>query len=239
MPCENYREALIEAAAVEVVPSRELRSHLDACTSCRATFAEDTQLFAAINRGVRATANADVPASFLSRVRASLEDASASRRGWTPFLIFAATAAAIVLIVFIAGGPRQTRGVNQTKQVFSAAFHETPDMRVRREASEIPAVVAANGLHHTPQRRNSTSRRSAAPGRLQVLVPPDEREAFARFIEARQERSDVDLAAALVASASDKTDGSLSVEALQIAKLEVRPLESLAGEVPDGTEEEQ
>jgi hypothetical protein len=74
---------------------------------------------------------------------------------------------------------------------------------------------------------------------LQVLVPPDEREAFARFIEARQERRDVDLAAALVASASDKTDGSLSVEALQIAKLEVRPLESLAGEVPDGAEEEQ
>src|SRR5277367_1821229 len=76
MPCENYREALTEAAAADAVPSGELRSHLDACASCRTAFTEEQQLFAAIDTGLRASANSDVPATFLPRVRANLENTS-------------------------------------------------------------------------------------------------------------------------------------------------------------------
>ena len=80
MPCENYREALTEAAAADAVPSGELRSHLDACASCRVAFTEEQQLFAAIDTGVRASANAEVPASLLPRVRVQLNEQSVPER---------------------------------------------------------------------------------------------------------------------------------------------------------------
>ena len=44
---------------------------------------------------------------------------------------------------------------------------------------------------------------------------------------------------AVVAAAPDDKDKRLSLEPLEIAELEVKPLEALASEVPGGTEEEQ
>jgi hypothetical protein len=44
---------------------------------------------------------------------------------------------------------------------------------------------------------------------------------------------------AVVAAAPDNEDKRLSVEPLEIAELEVKPLEAFASEVPDGTDEQQ
>jgi len=237
MPCENYREALIEAAAGDSAPSLELRSHLDACTSCRAAFTEELQLFAGIDTGVRATANAEVPHSFLPHVRAGLEIVSASQRRWTPFLIFAAASAAIVLTVFFATRPRHAINDTQARQILSEPPNEKPETSAQGEASKTLAIMAANGLHHTLQRRNSASPSFAPSTQLQVLVPPEEREAFARFISLQQRRTEVVIA--VVAPAPDDKDMLLSVKPLEIAELEVTPLESLTSEVPDGKQEKQ
>jgi hypothetical protein len=238
MPCENYREALTETAAADSEPSRELRSHLDACASCRAAFTEERQLFAAIDCGVRAATNAEVPHSFLPRVQASLEDVSASQRRWTPFLIFAAASTAIVLSAFIAMRPHLAAKNDQSKQVYSGPSHETPEVPVRREATETPAIAASNGFHHILRQRNSAPSNSVpSSGRMEVIVPPEERQAFARFVASMQERNDNALA--LVTSGPEKKEDPMSVAPLQIAKLEVRRLEGLESEVPDSTQENQ
>jgi hypothetical protein len=236
MPCENYREALTEAAATDSPPSRELRLHLDACVSCRSAFSEELQLFAAIDTGLRA-ANADVPPTFLPRVRASLENASASQSRLAPFLIFAAASAAIVLMVFIAARPRQEIKDTQARQIFSVPPRENPEINARSEASGTPAIAASSHSYRAAPRRNSTPPNSASSTRLEVLVPPQEREGLARFISSQQERSDV--VVALVAPAQDHKDMLLSVKPLEIAELEVLPLASPESEVPDGTEEKQ
>ena len=67
MPCQHYKDALIEVAASGSAPQGELRVHLDECASCRAAFAEEQSFFAAIDSGVRAAANIDVPPSLLPR----------------------------------------------------------------------------------------------------------------------------------------------------------------------------
>jgi hypothetical protein len=237
MPCENYREALIEAAAVDARPSPELQSHLDACASCRAALVEETRLFAAIDTGLRTAANAEVPPSFFPAVRASLEDASASQRGWTPFLIFASAAAAVVLTVFITARPRHTTNDNQAKRIFSAPPREKPEASAGREASGTPAMVASSRSDRSQHQRNTTPVNSASLNEIDVLVPPEEREAFARFIGSQHERSDVVIA--VVATAPDRKDKRLSVEPLEIAELEVKPLEALTSKLPGGTEEEQ
>jgi hypothetical protein len=238
MPCENYRETLIESAAADSEPSRELRSHLDACAACRVAFTEELQLFAAVDAGVRATANAEVPHSFLPRVQASLEDVSAPQRLWTPFLIFAATSAAILLTAFIATRPHHAATIDQSKQIYSVPSHGTPEIPVRREATGTPAVAASNGSHRTMKQRNSIPSNSVpSSGKLEVIVPPEERQAFAHFVASMQERNDNALA--LVTSGPEKKEDPMTVAPLQIAKLEVRQLEGLEGEAPDSTQENQ
>jgi hypothetical protein len=236
MPCENYREALIEAAAADSEPSGELRSHLDACHSCRAALSEEQQLFAAIDTGLRAAANTDVPRSFLPHVRASLEDVTASQRRWTPFLIFAAASAAIVLMVFVATRPRHTINDTQAKQNFSAPS-EKPETSARSKANGVPAMAASSHSYRAEPRKNSAPANSTPSTQLEVLVPPEEREAFARFISSQQERAEVVIA--VVAPVPKEKDTLLSVKLLEIAELEVTPLESPASEVPDREEEKQ
>ena len=234
--CEDYRSRLIDTVVADSVPSSELRSHLDVCASCRTAFDEEKQLFAAIDTGLRAAANAEVPPSFLPRVGTRLENAQASDRRWTPFLIFAAASVAIALTLFVASRPRSAMENSETSHKFSAPSRETPETPVR-EASEKPSPVASGGPHDSLQRRISKRGRSGASTQLEVLVPPDEREALARFIDSQQKRGVV--AIALVVSTSSKKDEPMTVEPLEIAELEVKPLEALVSQVPDGTEEKQ
>jgi hypothetical protein len=236
MPCENYREALIEAAAAEDRLSPKLRSHLDACVSCRAAFVEEKQLFAAIDTGLRTAANAEVPPSFFPGVRASLLDDSVSQRGWTPFLIFAAAAVAIVLTVFITARPRHSINDNQAKQIFSASPREKAEASARGEAIGTRAIVGSSRSYRMQHQRN-TAPADSASNAMNVLVPPEEGEAFARFIGSQPGRRGV--AIAVVAAAAEDKEKRLSVEPLEIAELEVKPLEALAGEVPDGMDQEQ
>jgi hypothetical protein len=237
MPCENYREALTEAAATDSAPSRELRSHLGACASCRAAFTAEQHLFAAIDAGLRARANTDVPPTFLPRVRASLERVSASQRRWTPFLVFAAASAAIVLMLFIATRPRHGVSDAQARQIFSAPPREKPETSARSEASGTRAIVASSHSRRAEPLRNSPPANSASSSQFEVLVPPEEREALARFISLQPERTEVVIA--VVAPVRDDKDTLLSVKPLEIAELAVTPLEALASEVPDGEEEKQ
>jgi hypothetical protein len=85
--------------------------------------------------------------------------------------------------------------------------------------------------------RNSAPTNSTSSNQLEVIVPPDERKAFARFVASMQDRSDDALT--LVTSGPEKKDVPMSVVPLQIAKLEVRRLEGLEVEVPDSPQENQ
>ena len=102
MPCQHHKEALIEAAAGNLQPQGELRAHLDACTTCRAAFEQEQSLFASIDAGLHVAANAEVPASLLPRVRARLDEASAPRRIWAANWLVLASAAAIIVALFVA-----------------------------------------------------------------------------------------------------------------------------------------
>jgi len=102
MPCQHYKDALIEAAASGAAAQGDLHVHLDTCASCRAAFEQEQSLFASIDAGLRVTANADVAASFLPSVRARLEEESAPRRVWRLNWFVLASAAAMVIAFFAA-----------------------------------------------------------------------------------------------------------------------------------------
>ena len=76
---------------------------------------------------------------------------------------------------------------------------------------------------------HSTLLRPVASSQPEVLVPPDEREAFSRFVLTVQQHGDV--AAALLAPSPKKQDALVTVEPLQITPLEVKPLEGRETEI--------
>ncbi|HXJ05249.1 MAG TPA: hypothetical protein VNH65_09135 [Candidatus Acidoferrum sp.] len=226
MPCENYREALTEAAATGAAPSSELRSHLDGCESCRAAFAEERQLFAAVDAGLRASANAEVPASLLPQVRAKLNELAVPRRSWIPAYVAVAAAAAIVIgIVF-------TRGVGhhvpeQGPQMAAAALSVVPT-----ETKTVPAAVPhvetsappSKGRLHRPLRIAPV----APVEEVAVLIPAGQKQAIDTLLASVQQgevKADV-----LFAEKPDEPLQELQVSPLEISPIEMKPLVDVSAE---------
>jgi len=224
MSCKHYKDALIEAAAAGAEPQGELRAHLAVCPSCREAFTQEQFLFSSIDASLHSTVNAEVPPSLLPRVRAGLEEAPVPRLRWMQPFIFASASLALAFFLFLIVRPQ----------------HTTPEERAGRiPGTPAPAVVATNGTpqkhsgpvnpfvptgaKHPPAATNSTLLNPVASSKPEVLVPPDEREAMARFVAALSKHQD--FAAAVLAQAQKKKDALLTVNPLQIADIDVKPLE--------------
>ncbi|MGA2095311.1 MAG: hypothetical protein ABSH39_03355 [Candidatus Acidiferrum sp.] len=239
MPCENYREALIEAAAAGNAPARELRLHRDSCASCRASFDEERQLFAAIDADLRAAVNSEMPPAFFARVRAHLDIAATPRPRWMPSLIFASAAVAVVFLLLVAIHALHTPGKDLVRQLpvalLTTPSRETPAVPGRQDAAGLPARAASHP-NRVPALRNAGALHGAASTsiQLEVIVPPDERQGLTHFIATMQEGRDL-----TVAPAPNMKDERMSMPLLQIAELEVQPLEMDKSDVPDSKKEKQ
>jgi hypothetical protein len=243
MPCEHYKDALIEAAAsgadtASASPSdakkAALRAHLAACDSCRAAFAEEQLLFTSIDAGLHTAANAELPASLLPRIRASLDEAVAPQRRWAKPLILATAGIAVALAVFLTVRPYHAKPEEQAGRIPLTSHQETPATVTHRDTAGSIAITASSHSNRPQIGPTSHSLHAAAHVQPEVLVPPDEREAFARFVATLQERGEA--AVALLTPATHENREPASLEQLQIDRLEVKPLEGTETEDSDGAE---
>lgn len=237
MSCEHYKDSLVEAAATGAEPQGQLRAHLAACSSCRAALAEEQSLFASIDTGLHATANAEVPPSLLPRVRAGLDEAVAPQRRWMQQLVFASASVAIAFLLFLIVRPHRAGPNGQAEQTRAFPVPVKPQANTHGETLAPGVQMSSGAANHSLAARNSTLLRSAASSKPEVLVPPDERVALARFVATLNERSDA--AAALLARAPEKKDALVSVDLLQIAEIEVKPLERQGAEISERAEEKR
>jgi len=231
---------LTEAAASGADPANALRSnakmaalraHFESCASCRTAFAEEQALFISIDAGLHATANAEVPASLLPRVRAALGETAAPHRHSMSPLIFAAASIAFAFLVFLIARQHRPVSDDQAKQTPPISMPLKPPTGSHGEISPSSVQSASTSAKHLRAPRKSTLVHSAASSNPEVLVPPDEREAFARFVAELNARSD--FAAAFVAQAPEKKDALVVVDPLQISDIELKPLDSQESEVSD------
>jgi hypothetical protein len=226
MSCENYREALIEAAAADTEPSRELRLHLHACPSCGAAFAQERQLFAALDTGVRATANSEIPASLLSRVRAGLNERPAPQRSCIPAGAALAAAAALVVVFILVRG--FGRGATETNpQMIAAADHESPTVIP-------PFTQAIAPSETTSSSAKSSSRRPIKPATIAkfeqaaVLIPAGQKQAIDALLAGLREgavKTDV-----LLTTNPEQPLRDLQVLPLEVSPIEMKPLEDVSAE---------
>ena len=237
MPCEHYKDALIEAAATGASPQGELRAHLAACASCRAAFEQEQSLFTAIDFGLHVAANTEVPPSLLPRVRAALDEvAVAPRLRWVQPLVFASACVVFAFLTFLMARPRHVATDDQAKRI-PVAPAVTPGTNTPGKISPTDTQTASVRFNQSHTVGNSAILHSAASSNPEVLVPPDEREAFARLVATMNERSEV--GKALLSQRPEKKDALVSVDPLQIADLEIEPLEGTETEAQDGAGEKR
>jgi hypothetical protein len=227
MPCEHYKDALIEAAASGAEPQGDLRAHLDACASCRAACEQEQALFASIDAGLHVSANAEVPASLLPRVRAQLNDPSASRIAWVPAWALLAVTAALALVVLSVRGRRHDAS-GQNLQSSTVAHTVLP--------AEIPPVRV--GALPPTSRGNRMNKRSL-PSNIQtyvfieqipVLLPAGQKEVIDGWLgELRRGKVNE---GNLLARKSDLPLRDLQISSLDVPPIEMKPLADVSGESP-------
>ncbi len=235
MPCENYKDALTEAAASGADPANALRSnakmaalraHFESCASCRTAFAEEQALFTSIDAGLHASANAGVPASLLPRVRAALDEVPTPTRSWTPNCLALGTVAALVLVIFGAYSVRRRNSsenpvptaanTTSTKAVLPTALDPISSSNSMANRSSAPHVRTA--LNKNPAFPETLASRNSLP---QVLVPPDQEILLVRYAEEWSRRKRAPLVAE---SADNATLPPLEVAPIQIDQLDVKLL---------------
>ena len=137
MLCEHDKHALIEVAASGATLQGELRPHLGECASCRSTFDEERSLFSAIDSGLHASANAEVPSSLLPRVRAQLDEVVAPRFRWLQPLVFGSASVALAFAVFLMARPH----------------HATPE-EIAKHAPEVVPAPTVPATSKNPEGKN-------------------------------------------------------------------------------------
>jgi len=245
MACAEYKERLIEAALdweSEAVHEVRFVGHMETCAACRVELDRQRALYEHIEDGVAALVGVQAPAAIAARVRQqiALEKASFTIRnfGW---LSAAAVAAIAVALAFVMRMPHRSPANNNataaipSSRVATAPTSGTHSVDTQRATTRTPDVAAqiAHAVTRVqqPELIDEAVTATIGPPRVQVMVPPGQREAVLRLAAALQ-TGRVD-AASLI-----KSPESFQPAELKIAPLEIKPLvpdENDAGSNPPDT----
>jgi hypothetical protein len=225
MPCEKYQEVLIDLAASDAQPVDVVRSHLDGCAPCRTYLKEQQTLLAAVDLGVRQTVNAPVPASLLQRFGARLAQQAAPRHSRSARWMYAgaALAAAAMLVLFLLPNLRSRNP--KRKSLGTVEMSPQQAIEAQKANSTLPLEAATKPVQK-PGKRSRTPVPNPEP---EVLVPPEERIAFERFLSDLNGRED--LAAAIVKPIHAQAEQrviSLDTPDVETAALAVEPIQDVS-----------
>lgn len=225
MNCQSAREQIADTLATgRVEMTRELAGHVQFCEGCRTFYAQQAGQFRAMNSGLGAMVNESVPPSLLPRVRAQMEE-KASRPGWVSNPLTAAGAMAVVLLAVIFFSRVEKKPLESPVAAIQTLDEERLEVRQYGQTAAAAEVSTSRPrvIHGKASRAASVNEIAATP---EVIVLRQEREAFARFLaELPRER---EAAVALTQAAPQKDEPPVEIARLQIAELEVKPLDSIA-----------
>jgi hypothetical protein len=235
MPCKHYKDALIEAAATcsdfvgaaDLSPElAALRAHLAACAACGAAFAEEQSLFAAIDSGLHASVNAEVPPSLLPRVRAGLDGVAVAHTRWGSGWFALVGAAAVAAALFFTVSIRQNNLRTQSND--SATTYHPAVPPIVSSAGAPLSAGSSKRVGSVSQPGALAIKNSVVPKELlsrestpEILVPRDQELLVASYAQQWDSRKH----APLVAGEADQTAMAfLEIPPIQIPGLDVKPL---------------
>ena len=220
MFCSTYNKSLTDAAASgEASPAQ--REHLASCESCRAAFASEQSLFAAIDSGLRSATNSEVPTTLIPCVLVAINNEPARRPSFQKWIFAGAVVTCALAATIILQLKQREAPVPFKTAVTQTPARSSPQFGVLR-----PSVSAAP---ESPRRANKSETvrprptDAAASITAEVLVPDEERAAFAKFLAHQKRRAAESSAAVLLVPEAPKE--LVAIPPVEIASLKVIPLE--------------
>ncbi len=189
MDCRAYQKDLKELAAEALPPRRAaaLRTHLEYCAACRGALAAELELFRWLDAALRKELNPAVPPGLAAWIRATVQSEPVplprSIPAWAFAAAFAVLAAGFVWVQvnWREPEPRNPKSPNIASAAPSAKSAAPAESESFARAARRPAAREAC------KPRKKMAVRAREP---QVLVPPGQQDAVARFLSGLQ-RGDV------------------------------------------------
>ena len=222
MSCKEHRQAILDSLATgENALPAAVNQHLPTCAACSGFYQEQHELFRSMRSALEAAVNQPLPPSLIPGLRSRLEENPGSRPFFSTAWKLMALPAVLVFIVslglFWRGTPhRNVATVNEPAKQISDA-----PIAAKEKAPNITATLSAKPSRSA--RGASPAREEPRPVEPEVIVLPEEREAFARFV-ARMPHTP-DAALALTRPAESRNESSVEIALLRIADLRVEPLD--------------
>jgi hypothetical protein len=221
MSCKHYQRLILEAlaAGATVLPD-DVILHQPHCPACLAFFQEQSDLFRSLHSGLEMMVNKPAPASLISGLRARLEEQPAPRHSFLSGWKLAALGATILVAISFGLLWRGKAYRNSTTAIIPQTVVSIPP--VVEQTSPQPRV-AARLVHKI--RNGAPMREESEQAELEVIVLPEESEAFARFVA--RVLDEPQLALALTRPAPRGDESPVEIALLKIDDLEVKPLEAM------------
>lgn len=224
MNCQQCQQKIFDVLAAGTGGlAPEVAAHQSSCPACAKFFAVQQSLFKSIDAGLQSFVNQPVPASLLPSIRARLDENTVSQRSW--FLNWnLATFAALVIAGIVLAHFWQRPTILHTSpgqtttnvQAISASQRALP-LEPHKQSRAVP-----------PNRSERVALTSSAVAAPKVIVPAEERQAFAKFVAEVPQQPQVALA--FTHPATESSDATNETALLRIDLVEVKSL--------DGTEDE-
>jgi hypothetical protein len=216
MSCETYRNALLEAAVGAGELNARVKDHVERCPRCRVTLQQEQTMLAAIDGGLRLRMEEEPRPGFLADVRARISQEPEPRSLVSPRLSLAAASAIVALLIVAVPWATLRR--------MPGGVAGPTVSTIRIQSAPIGAESRTHAIPHGLRQRQAKNLVVArhAGREAEVLVPPDESEALAKFVTHLRQGDEV---ARAFASPPVDEEGDLSeIKPLEIARLQLKPL---------------
>ena len=176
MNCQNARDQIADTlAAGRVELTGELTGHVQSCAGCATFYAQQTELFCAMDSGLSAMANEPVPASLLPKVRERMEENSAGYLRFYRLLPIAAILVVACLIAFpLVRRNRRSDGVQVAviPKSIESGVQSRPPLAGQPETLQVPPATKEQSPRHSV--RQPAAQRPAQTVEVAVLVSSEE-----------------------------------------------------------------
>jgi anti-sigma factor RsiW len=224
MSCQHLQNVITDSLAAGAELPREVRAHAEGCPACRAALERERALFSALDAGLHARANAEVPAGFIPGVRARIAGTQSPRRlffpAWAAVLSMAAVALALTIGFVLRPHGSGLGNVSEITPPVARTVLPTGAVPDTTPPLEKIAPTASSG-HYSGRIPRKAAAQAHAPA-VEVLVPQEDRMALARLVS-KLTKPGSPQGNTLMASLVRETD-SPPIADLVIPPLEVKPL---------------
>lgn len=224
MNCRQCQKRILDAfAAAEAAPPDVVVEHKQNCGPCQAYYELQAGFFRRLEEGIKVMANEEVPPSLVPRVKARLTQELPSASAWAPAWGMAAVAAAVLAASLGSAFLHHPKYHSVPSERAKVATHSTESPVA---ATREPTGAPKPSLGREPKRaRTRASGQGAEASEVmpEVIVLPEERAAFARFVAEPPRHQEVVLALTRAAPPNDEV--TAEIVALEIEGLELKSLD--------------